>query len=235
VGRGFLIVVYGLLAALSAQSSTISSLTNTIGNSFTDVSQGKSNVAFTDLLPMTTMSVTFSDNSTSSCTLSQVGSGGSGFVGCTNASAFNITLSPSNSQTNSAGWQITNLKAPGGLSIITVTINLNPQNAPSNTTIVTFDSSSITSRSGGSAISGSAVLTNAVHAPGVLPGNATDYGSLILSFSAGTFSGGSVFLFNAGNHFINGPLTVDTPEPSTYGLVGFGLAMLGFVKLRRKS
>jgi hypothetical protein len=231
MARPLLIVVFGLWAVLNAQSSTISSLTNTVGNSFTDQGQGKSNVSFTDLLPMTTMLVTFSDNSTGSCTLSTIGSGGSAYIGCNVASSFNITLSPTNSQTNSAGWVITNLNAPGGLSIVTVTIDLHPQTA---TNIVSFDSLSITTRSGGSAISGSAVLTNALHTSAVPASSAVDYGSLILSFSPGTFTGGSVFSFNAANHFITGPLTVDTPEPSTYGLVGFGLAMLGFVKLRRR-
>jgi hypothetical protein len=229
------VIALGILAAVCSYGSTISSLTNTVGNSFGINSIGNASVAMNALVG-STLSVTFSDSSSGSCTFANNAKdvpivGNAANIGCiVSGGGAQIYLNPPNSQTNSAGWVINNLNGAGGLSIVTVTIDLNPS-----TTLVGFDSTSVATRTGGNVISGSAVLTNALHTSAQSASAATQYGKLILSFSAGAFGGGTSFVFSAANHNLTGPFVADTPEPTTYAMVGIGLAFLGFVKFRRKS
>lgn len=226
------LITFGTIVASLASASTISSLTHTVGQGFTISGIGQSSVKFTDLVPAATMSVTFSDSTSGGCTLASFPNP-SGYVGCNVANSFNLVLSPPNSQTNSAGWTITNLSGTGGPSILTITIDLNPDTAASGF-IVGFDNGSVQTRSGGASLSGSALLTDALHTSGQAAASATQYGKLVLSFDSGTFNNGLTFTFNAANHFINGPVIVDVPEPASYTMIGLGLALLSFVQARRR-
>jgi hypothetical protein len=218
-------IIGGLIcfSTLACFASSITSSTNTIGTSYTAVIGGSS-VAFSDLTNAV-ISVTFSDASFGSCVFA---SQSSSVFGCGTAS-FDIVLSPKNSQSNSHSWQIDNLKA-AGTSITSLSIDVLQSTAVK----VGFDSATVTTAAGGSAISAAAELTNALHTSVQTPAQATEFGLLILSFSGTQFDGGTNFTFNASNHFITSAIS-DVPEPATLGMVGLALAGLGALRFRKRK
>jgi PEP-CTERM motif-containing protein len=225
-------LILSLVVSIASSVSfggAITSTTTAVGTSYTAVI-GANSVKGSDLLNAIVVA-TFSNGTTTTtatCTFDNAGN-------CSSLGNFDLIVSPSSSQTNSAGWMADNLKV-AGTWITSIDINVLPAN--DGFTVGSIGGKISGKEAGTSSASAAAVLQDRLHLASDPNGLAvTDYGRLILNFTttAGTrLDGGTSFGFDAGNDFVTSAVPDFTPEPATYGLVGVALIGIGFLKVRRR-
>ncbi len=238
-----------LLTALSlgipVYGSTISGAADLIGTSFT-VAGGISGQSGSDLVGVTAIA-TFSSGSVS-CVFAIVGSDSL----CNAAGQFSILVTPPSSQTASADWIVTNLRAAGtGSEILAVTMSgltgltvFNPDVSGGHPTANTTCGSTITNskqfgncRSGGTTPGGttsaqaSVLYSNVAHLANAAP-NYDLWESVTLTYNTALFTGGQTFQFKIDTDGV-ASMVLDTPEPQTFGMAGLAFAAMAGIKLLR--
>ena len=210
--------ILGLCAAVSF-ASTINNSTATNGTQFSGFDNGSEQD--TDLAGAVASVggdvctfITVASNST--CT-------GIGFV---------ISLTPPAANTGGQAWDIHNNAAAGIGAITSLTLNIQPSNSVfdiclDNTNAITqgncaHGGGSVSTKSGGSAISADVAYTNL--ATDLLSGGGHPfsplYGQVTFNFTT-AFTGGMDFTFGASSDLF----APATPEPATYGMVGIALVL----------
>jgi hypothetical protein len=227
MGKIGIAVLLCLSSSLSFGSTINSVVDRSPGTSYT-ATFGNSNVSFTNLVG-SIITVTMSDLNSFSCTFLVVSTTGPGHVGCTVANQFSFDGSPTSSQTNSAGWLVTDLS--GSLGITSVSINALPSNVAFDW-LATSGSGTVKSNNAGTlSITADALMTDALHLSGVLAANATEYGTLQLNNFVG-FTAGTSFGFSASNINVASAIA-DTPEPATAAMVSLALLGIGALRFRK--
>ena len=217
--------------SLSFASTINSTVGRSVGTPYT-ATFGNANVSFTDLVG-SIITVTMSDLNSYSCAFLVVSATGGGHVGCTVANQFSFDGNPTSSQTNSAGWLVSDLSAT--LGITSVSINALPSNIAFDWAATSGSGTVKGNSSGTLSITADALMTNALHLSGSLAANATEYGTLRLTNFTG-FSAGTSFGFSASNtHVTSAVLDVTgTPEPATLATVSLALLGIGVLRFRKQ-
>ena len=163
------------------------------------------------------------------------------------------STTPASQNTSAALWSVFNTQA--GETVSTVTFNGVPGKTVFNPCLTSGtpnfsgsgcaapagedpgfgNSLSVSSHSGGLALNAKANYSDAVRAAGNVYLSDLYAKVVLTNFTGGSFtSSATAFTFDADTDQVTA-LTVDTPEPATYGLVGLALAGLGALKFRRRK
>jgi MYXO-CTERM domain-containing protein len=228
----------------SCFGSTIISATNSPGNisfylaaNFVEVEKGAD-------VAGAIVTATFNDGSSASCVFASSGS-------CADAgSNFAVNLIPSNANTLSADWLVSDLRAVGTPNdMATLTIDLRSGNSAFSPCVVggnpdvndsCGNAKSATTTSSGSPASATVFYTNEVAQSGTTP-DGSWWGTITLTFS-GAFRNGTAnnsngqFDFKIDSDFV-GALSAAGPEPGTWGsgLMAMVVLASGVVYRRRRS
>jgi hypothetical protein len=238
-------VLLGLVwvVATGAFGSTMNPSTYSLGTTFGINGLGESVKPST--LPNLTITATVGGVD-STCTWTTKGAN-------TECDAANFTVTfKNNNDMITEPWVITNTSSGSLLSSIlfdglgSTLFAFNPCNAngPGGTSSGSNCLTATSTAGGNAGVSGTALYTNALHITGqagATSGNVATwntFGAVLVSFGSGfgSASSSNSFSFLMDVDTITGPLVADssTPEPSTIGLLGAGLLVIGIVGVRRR-